>query len=227
MGTQLHRGLARHFGGLGPGRPYVFEWIERDDDDLAYAAAFHLYTRCMEKALALEPEILGPGASVVAVEWALGDGASEGTTDLVIKVNDPEGTYLKVVDWKFHGHLKTEYIPSRLEETQRTWQFRHYGWQAEKAFGLPVKYLCKGMIVGGPKVQAHLYTVKVEPHALTYWAERDAGPVWDLMERGVVWRNPKGCRPYGERYPCAYERACWEGEGDIQKMSAWYEKGER
>jgi hypothetical protein len=229
MGTAVHAGMAslwREEEGSSASILNVFEaeWPESEPgrevaEDLALKVVLATMRWCQQ---------LGE-VEVVAVEEPLGEGI-EGTPDLITR----ETGGLVIWDWKFSERVKPEHLHYRLEHPEHSHQFQHYIWGVQEKYHEAVSLFRKVVIVGLPKVQVAQALFVPDPMQTREWL-RQAKVKWHTMAQmkaagslhgGLVYRNEGGCRPFGERWACPMERACWECHGDRTQMAQFYVKGE-
>lgn len=234
IGESIHVGVATHYRALrnGPGDTdphppaaeaavrYLGEnWPADAPAQFTYEGAESLVLKALDKALTLQDDVLRDGGAVVGVEFNFG----EAVADLITRHGSPGHQYLAVTDWKYNHSVPPDYIKSRLDEAERTWGLWHYAWRAQGYFGLPVRFIRKGLIVGTPRTVARLAEVEVTPEALERW-ETDAYNLWremSLYRRAGVLPPARwsACKLYGG---CAFYDGCHRLAADETRFSTLY-----
>lgn len=158
--------------------------------------------------------------TIVSVERDFGDGRA----DLITRV--PEG--LIVTDTKFTMHLKSEYLPRRLQEYDTSHQLWHYAWQAQETYQEKVAWVRVQLVVGSPKTYSKLFPIRVTEARMRFWLS-GAEWAWQQMEaeeRGDFPPLPRFPSCHGKFGRCVYYDACHVLDGDETLIANTYDRVE-
>lgn len=232
MGTALHAGMAAYWLGgekLSPldeaTQTLKSLWPETAPDEYSLEGMTELLGKIILRQRVFFTRDMA-GADPVMVEQPLGEDGHT-TPDLVTR----EHGELVVTDLKYHHYVPADRIQYRFDHIDRDHQFNHYPWAVSEYLGEPVRRFRKLGVIGLPKIVIRAAEFEVTEQQQAAWL-MGARQKWHQMDRMIqggpemVYQRQEGCRPFGDKYPCPMEQACWTCHLDREQMTKFYRKGE-